>query len=159
MNADPTAVLQNSNVTYYYLPSPSTVCSLNRDSRDFDSFHPSAMRTIPTANSVPSGFVTILNQLYFLEHQISKFAEANPAMRNINRIKQQFADWGYSIEELLGQKYDETRTDCEANIAGATTENLIIIDVIKPLIRYRDSNGSIIVQRGVVIVEGINEPK
>ena len=73
-------------------------------------------------------------------------------MHNVARIKEQFAQWGYFPENPLGQPYDETRTDCEISIAGESTENLVITDVLKPLIRYRDADGSLIVQRAVVVV-------
>jgi hypothetical protein len=103
----------------------------------------------------PDGsMLVILNQLYLLEQKIKKISEPNSIGRNISRILEEFANLGYFIENPLGEKFDETRTDCEASIAGDSTENLVITEVIKPIIRQRINNTSRIVQRGVVIVEG-----
>ena len=51
-------------------------------------------------------------------------------------------------------KYNETRTDLEASIAGNSAENLIVTEVIKPIIRLRTSSGTTtIVRKGIVVVE------
>lgn len=112
------------------------------------------MRTPAQVDS--SQIVAILNQLFILENKLIKLAEGGSMLRNVDRIKEEILASGYSVESLLGQRYDETRTDCEASIAGGSTENLTITDVVKPLIRYRDEMESRIVQRAVVIVQGGN---
>ncbi len=114
------------------------------------------MRTTSAGDSAHSGIVTILNQLFALENKVNKLVGGEALLRNLDRIKEQFEAWGYSLENPSGQPYDETRTDCDASIAGESTENLVITDVIKPLIRYRDGMGSIIVQRAVVVVRDRN---
>jgi hypothetical protein len=57
----------------------------------------------------------------------------------------------------MGQAFKETRTDLEATIAGTGTENLVVVEVIKPIIRATlkggEAGSSKIVQRGIVIVE------
>ncbi len=95
----------------------------------------------------------ILNQLHQLEQKAEKIKETNSIQRNIDRIKEEFGKIGYTIENPLGEKFSETRTDCEANIAGSSTEDLIITEVIRPIIRFRRDNTSLIVQRGIVVAE------
>ena len=60
------------------------------------------------------------------------------------------------IENPKGQEYNETRTDVEANIIGNSVENLIIVDVIKPIIRVKQNKTSQIIQKGIVIVQDRN---
>ena len=62
----------------------------------------------------------------------------------------------FIIENPINQKYKETRTDVEANISGDSTENLIIVDVIKPIIRIKQGKVSKIIQKGIVIVQDKN---
>lgn len=112
---------------------------------------------IPTrVDSPQSGVVAILNQLFMLESKIQKITNGEALLRNVGRMKEQFEAWGYTIENPSGQPYDETRTDCDASIAGESTENLVIAEVVKPLIRYRDEIGSMIAQRAVVVVRDRN---
>jgi len=57
----------------------------------------------------------------------------------------------------LGQSYNETRMDLEASIAGASTENLFVTEVIKPIIRQCLREGHLektrVIQNGIVVVE------
>jgi hypothetical protein len=54
---------------------------------------------------------------------------------------------GLTIHNPLGETYDQTRLDCEANIAGESTENLVITEVIKPIIRLKQGGLNQIVQK------------
>jgi hypothetical protein len=114
------------------------------------------MRTLRITDAEESGIVTILNHLFNLEYKARKLSGGDSILRNVERIKEQFEAWGYTIEDPSGQKYDETRTDCQASIAGESTEDLVITDVIKPLIRFRDEAGRTIKQRAVVVVRDKN---
>ena len=58
---------------------------------------------------------------------------------------------GFSYHNPLGEKYDHTRIDCDASIAGQSDENLIIIEVIKPIIRFHQQDRTQIVQKGLVV--------
>ena len=60
---------------------------------------------------------------------------------------------GFSYRNPLGEAYNETRTDCDASIAGGSAENLVITEVIKPIV-WLSLNGqpSSIVQQAVVVV-------
>jgi len=102
---------------------------------------------------IPDYFLVISNQLYQIEQKISKLTEQNSVQRNIDRIKEELKTIGLIIEDPIGQKYDETRTDCEANIAGDSTENLEITEVLKPIIRFTQNGISVIGQKAVVIVQ------
>ena len=97
--------------------------------------------------------LTTLNQLFQIEQKVAKLAEPNSIQRNIDRIKEQFVILGLKIDNPMGEKYDETRTDCEASIAGDSTDDLLITEVLKPIIRICQNNVSLIVQRAVVIVQ------
>ncbi|MNP69551.1 hypothetical protein D3C76_1656630 [compost metagenome] len=61
------------------------------------------------------------------------------------------------IEDPLGQPFKETRTDLEATIVGAGTENLVVTEVIKPVIRLVNGPVSRIVQKGIVVVQSKEE--
>jgi len=109
---------------------------------------------------VPNEILFILNQVFEMEQKISKIKESHTLHRNVEKLKNFFADGlipngvGLVYHNPLGEKYDDTRTDCEASISGASTQNLKIIEVIKPIIRIKKGNVSQIVQKAVVVVEG-----
>ena len=126
----------------------------------------------PTYNfaSTASGsfLLNLLNQVF----EIEKKATALPAgstsiQRNVNRLRTLFEQdipgngamaegaSGYSLtyHSPLGERYDETRTDCEATgTAGSSAENLVITEVIKPIV-YLAGPGQpkAMVQRAVVV--------
>lgn len=126
-------------------------------------------------NQIPKSILTALNQLYELEQKLKKQDDPSNLGRNVCKMKDSFAEEGLTTwdarggqfrislayEDPLGQPFKETRTDLEATIAGSGTENLIVVEVIKPIIRaiLRDGAGefSKIVQKGIVIVESRKE--
>lgn len=104
----------------------------------------------------------IINQTFEIEKKISQIKEPNSIQRNINKLKEIFLndliksdgqEHGLIYHIPLGEPFNETRTDCEASIAGSGTDDLFISEVIKPIIRYSNGGISIIVQKAVVIVE------
>lgn len=101
----------------------------------------------------PKGILTILNQLYELEKKVAKMEDAVGLQRNINKMKDAFEDLRFFYEDPMGQKFKETRTDLEATIAGEGTEDLVVVDVHKPIIRNGQRALSVVVQRGIVVVE------
>lgn len=109
---------------------------------------------LPHPSNTPLPILAILNQLFQIEQKLSKLSEPNTIQRNIERIKEEFTTLGYTFESPLGQKYNETRTDCEASISGNSVENLVVTEVLKPVIRAHYEGSSFIVQRAVIIVEG-----
>ena len=99
----------------------------------------------------------ILNQLFEMEQKTARLDDGGLLARNVQRIKDKYADMGLVYENPVGEPFDETRTDCEAHIAGTSTENLVIKEVIKPIIRFRSGPITRLAQRAVVVVE--SEPQ
>lgn len=102
--------------------------------------------------------IQILNQIFEIEKKTLKLNEKNSINRNIDKLKDIFENTldekiSFIIENPIKEKYKETRTDVEASISGDSTENLIIVDVIKPIIRLRQDTNSQIIQKGIVVVQ------
>ena len=117
---------------------------------------------------VPKLYLDLVNQIFEIEKKAAQIQESNSIQRNVNKHKEILENdlGGQSGGEAqcfiyynpLGEDYNETRTDCEASIAGTRTDNLEIIEVIKPIIRYRKGGMNIIVQKAVVVVESKTKP-
>lgn len=97
--------------------------------------------------------IFILNQVFEIEQKVDKLKETNSIQRNISRLKDKFEEMRLVYHNPLGERFNETRTDCEASISGNSTENLVIKEVIKPIIRLKDGKVTTIVQKAVVVVE------
>ncbi len=104
--------------------------------------------------------IDIINQLFEIEKKASEIQENNSIQRNVNKLKDiilnNFIDLNGA--ELMyfnpiGESFVDTRTDCEASIAGTSIENLVITEVIKPIIRYQKGDFNMIVQKAIVVVE------
>lgn len=124
---------------------------------------------------VPKCILTALNQLYDMERKIAKSGDTANITRNVDKIRAAFAEEGVTAadigggvtairlvyEDPMGQTFKETRTDLEASISGAGTSDLVVVEVIKPIIRavMRDGAGefSKVVQKGIVVVESRKE--
>jgi len=103
--------------------------------------------------AVPTEFLYLINQVFDMERKVNKLSESNSLTRNLDRMKAKFMEMGLELVNPLGEAYAETRTDCEANISGSSSDNLYITEVIKPIVRLRNGGASVIVQKAVVIVE------
>ena len=100
-------------------------------------------------------YFVLLNNLYEIERKLTKHEDPENIGRNLERMKQALNEhFKLFYEDPLGQEFKETRTDLEASISGSSTQNLVVTDVIKPIIRWGLPALSEVVQRGVVIVEG-----
>src|SRR5262249_35030528 len=108
---------------------------------------------------IPKWLLTVMNNLYEIERKLTTHGDPGNAARNVERIREAIAVEGLFYEDPLGQPFKETRTDLEARISGTTTENLVVAEVIKPIIRCGPPELSRVVQRGIVVVEGRNEEK
>ena len=97
--------------------------------------------------------LSILNQLFELEKKISNQPIEKSLQRNLRRIRSEFENVGYKYHDPLGEKYNLTRLDCEAMASGTGADNLMIVEVIKPIIYYQQNDRNEIVQKAVVIVE------
>lgn len=110
---------------------------------------------------VPKIYLDILDQIFEIEKKVEGISETNTISRNLSRIKEVFenmeVDGGLIYHNPMGEVYKDTRTDLEATIAGASAENLIISEVIKPIIRYKKGGVTIIARKGIVIVESNNK--
>jgi hypothetical protein len=95
----------------------------------------------------------IINQFFEIEKKLAALNGAESTQRNVERIKSYFEEMGYQIHNPMGESYSETRTDCEASIAGASAENLYINEVIKPIVRYLQEGQPQIIQKGIVITK------
>ena len=110
-------------------------------------------------------YFELLDQLFEIERKLDKVQEENSISRNLNRMKDIFetllssssgVDVGFTYHNPIGEQYNETRLDLEASIAGSSTENLIVTEVIKPMIRYKSGGSTLIARKGVVVVESEN---
>jgi hypothetical protein len=93
--------------------------------------------------------IEILNQLFSLEQKLKKENQIETYARYINRIMNSYKELEYDVHNPLNEKYNESRSDVQANITGQLGNNLIITQVIKPIIFLHNQ----VVQQGIVIVE------
>lgn len=107
-------------------------------------------------------YLDMLNQIFEIEKKLERIQENNSISRNLNKLKELFETEVYQqgrgliYENPIGEPYNETRFDCEASIAGESTENLVISEVIKPIIRFKQRGISHIVQKAIVVVQSQN---
>ncbi len=107
-------------------------------------------------------YLTVINQMFEIEEKLKRIQEQNSIQRNLNRLKDFFATealpegQGLVYYNPLGEKYNETRTDCDARISGPNHKNLKIIEVLKPIIYVTNGNSKIVVQKAVVITQSEN---
>ncbi len=100
-------------------------------------------------------WLQIINQIFDMEKKMDKMENGRTLERNIKRIKAQLSDMNLEYLNPLGERFNDTRTDVTATISGSSSKNLIITEVIKPIIVQRVGNVQQIVQLGVVIVESV----
>lgn len=111
-------------------------------------------------------YFELLDQLFEIERKLENIEESNSISRNLNKMKDIFetnlfssstsSEIGFTYHNPIGESYNETRLDLEASIAGNSTENLFIKEVIKPIIRYKSGGSTLIARKGVVVVESKN---
>jgi len=94
----------------------------------------------------------IINQLHTLQMRCESKMDKDRMRRQFERIYRSFEDLGYFIKNPLGEDYNLMRMDCKASIAGDSSEDLKIVEVIKPIIYFRNKKGNQIIQPSVVIV-------
>lgn len=103
--------------------------------------------------AVPKWALGILNNLCDIEKKLDINGDNSNVRRNVERIRELLEDENLFYENPLGQKFSETRTDLDATITGEGTENLYVVEVIKPIIRAGNKNYSVVVQKGIVVVQ------
>lgn len=112
----------------------------------------------PPGSELPKWVQQVLNNLYEIENKLSRGGDPGNAMRNVTKVKEALATEGVFYEDPFGQPFDETRTDLEVTISGSGTENLRVVEVIKPIIRLGDSSYSRVAQKGIVVVQSVGAP-
>lgn len=92
--------------------------------------------------------INIINQVFEIEKK-----NVSNIQRNVDRIKTELEELGYTWHNPDGERWDETRTDCEASISGKLKSKMVITNVVKPII-YQTTDGSKkVVQKAIVVVE------
>lgn len=95
----------------------------------------------------------LINQLFDLKNKLKKAEALEPVERNINRMFNTFEQMGLEIHDPIGEKYNDSRTDCEAQIIGREAKEMIISSVIKPVIFQKENGAMTIIQKAIVTVE------
>jgi hypothetical protein len=101
-----------------------------------------------------SPFLTLINQIFDLQRKVERMEQARSLHRNLRRMSEALAEMGFTWHDPTGEPYDETRTDCEASIAGTATHNLRITETLKPIVRLTHTGHPQLIQRAVVVVTG-----
>lgn len=118
-----------------------------------------SMPTAQTSSGV-QWLLDMADQLFELDRKIRENGEDHLYQRNIDRLQRVLGscltqpggeEGGIEYHDPLGEPYDERRTDLEATITGESAENLEVIEVIKPIIRFRSGNETRILRPGIVI--------
>jgi len=95
--------------------------------------------------------INIINQVFEIEKKLG--TNGTSLQRNIERIKAELSEMGYDYHNPVNEKWDETRTDCEANIAGALKNKMFITEVVKPVVYHNLEGSKKIIQKAIVVVE------
>jgi hypothetical protein len=106
---------------------------------------------------IPKYLLQLLNNLFEIERKLIIQGDPANALRNVGRIKEALEQEGLFYEDPMGQDFAETRTDVEASITGSSTDNLKIVEVIKPIIRAGVPSNSLVIQKGIVVVQTKSE--
>lgn len=102
---------------------------------------------------IPRYLLTLVNSLYEVERKLLTHGDQGNVQRNVDRMKAALLEPGLVFEDPMGQRFQETRTDLEATISGESADNLVVVEVIKPIIRIQNEGLSRVVQRGIVVVQ------
>lgn len=105
------------------------------------------------ALTVPKWVLAVLNNVFEIERKLTIHGDPGNVSRNVDRLKAVLAEEGIFFEDPAGQEFRETRTDLEANISGTETDNLVVVEVIKPIVRFGTRDSSRVVQKGIVVVQ------
>ena len=105
----------------------------------------------------PKSVLTLMNNLYEIERKLAVHGDAGNALRNVEKMKAAFAEQNLFYEDPMGETFKETRTDLDATISGSGTENLVVVEVIKPIVRIGEATFSRVIQKGIVLVQSKDE--
>lgn len=110
-----------------------------------------------TAPQIPKWVLSVLNHLYEVERKLAASGDNASIGRNVERMKDAFRDEHLFYEDPMGQPFNETRTDLDASISGDSTTDLVVTEVIKPVIRVGRPDFSTVIQKGIVVVKSKEE--
>ena len=96
--------------------------------------------------------INIINQVFEIEKKLGPTGSSN-LQRNIDRIKAELSEMAYEYHNPVNEKWDETRTDCEASVTGKLKNKMLITEVIKPVVYQKEDGGKKIIQKAIVVVE------
>jgi hypothetical protein len=125
------------------------------------------MNPTPSVMTLPRElrpYLDLLNQVFEIDKKASALTESNSIARNIRNMRGWFERdivgpggqpvYSLTFHNPMGESYNETRADCDASIAGSGTEQLVITEVMKPIVWLSIGGGpKYIVQQAVVVVE------
>lgn len=92
--------------------------------------------------------INIINQVF----EIEKKAIGQTIQRHVDRIKTELEEMGYTFHNPEGERWDETRTDCEASITGTLKSKMVITNVVKPVVHQTTDGTKKIIQKAIVVV-------
>lgn len=108
-----------------------------------------------------------LNTLYSMRRKLRRVSDGDALARSISVLEQLFREeWcnqsiGFSAHDPTGEVYSETRSDCDASIAGESAEHLVIVETLKPILHLLDKSTqperSFVIQKGSVVVRSKDE--
>jgi len=99
--------------------------------------------------------IQFINQLVEIRQKVATANLEKKFERNFKRIFSVLDEEGFICSYPLGEKYHETRTDYETSFVGKVSINMVITQVLKPVIYKKNDDGITLIQKGVVIVEKI----
>jgi hypothetical protein len=98
-------------------------------------------------------WLRVANLVFELDKKIR--AKNDPSLTRISdKLKNTLAETGLQVHDPAGEPYDETRTDVEASIEGQAGKNLVITEVLKPIIYSEEEGKKYLIQKGVIIASG-----
>jgi hypothetical protein len=100
-----------------------------------------------------SNSLLIINQLFEIQQKIKEMGKAEGFERNFNRLFSIFEEEGFIVQNPTNEPYTDSRTDCEASIAGSLSAKMKITKTLKPIIYRKENAGVQLLQKAVVIVE------
>ena len=111
------------------------------------------------ALDVPKWALLLLNNVYEIERKLSLHGDPGNAKRNIEKIKDALFARDCFTRTHSVKRSRKRGTDLEATISGESVENLVVVEVIKPIIRWGGQELSRVVQKGIVVVQASTEEK
>lgn len=98
-------------------------------------------------------YIALVNQVFEIERKISRLSDSGTVSRNLDKIRALFSEAGLTYHDPTGEAYNDTRTDCEAQVLTGGHGQQVITETIKPIIRLSVDGFTRIIQKAIVLVE------